>query len=77
MAPYEHAAPHEHVPHPELSALRLLDAYVRHFGLEIKAARGDWTVTGGGLDEPVEIPSYTGLVAFLAQTFGWPTLNDA
>jgi hypothetical protein len=77
MGPYEHAAPHEHVPHPELSALHLLNAYARHFGLEIKEAHGNWTVTGGGLEEPAKIPSYTELVAYLAQTFGWPTLNDA
>ena len=75
MGPYEPAQPHEHAPHPELSALRWLDAYAKHFGLTITAARGDWTVTGGGLEEPAKLPSYVELVVYLARQFGWPTLN--
>ncbi|HET9081127.1 MAG TPA: hypothetical protein VFO01_11525 [Trebonia sp.] len=64
--------PWDSAPHPELDALRLLDLYSRAFGLEIRAARGDWTVTGPDLPEPVKIGSYTELAAWLAKTYGWP-----
>jgi hypothetical protein len=62
-------------PRPEDSALRTIDAYARSFDLTITASRGDWTVTGPGLDSPVTIASYTELAAWLAGTYGWPVIG--
>jgi len=59
------------VPHPELAALRMIDAYSKTFGLTIKASRGAWTVEDGDAD-PVELESYTDLMVFLARTYGRP-----
>jgi hypothetical protein len=71
MGPYAQNELHDDIPRAEDSGLAFLDAYSRRYGLTIKAARGDWTVEGGGLTEPVTVPSYTELVVYLARTFGW------
>ena len=70
MGPETHARVAHTVPHPEHSALALIQAYSRRYGLEIKAAHGMWTITGDDLPEPVTIAQYTDMIAYLARNFG-------
>jgi len=62
-------------PHPELAALRAIDAYSKRFGLTITASRGAWSVEKDG--EVLAAPeSYTDLMIWLARTYGIPGLTS-